>query len=219
MEAMSVFDAVKKLFAPDLVKNQPVEWLIVGLGNPGGRYALTRHNVGYRGVDRLLAGKTLEKLSGMPALGARMDLPVSAEGHGGNDPSLKGAIMVLRSTTFMNLSGEAVGAVASKWNVPAERIIVLHDELDLPAGTVRLKKGGNENGHNGLKSISEHLGTRDYVRVRMGIGRPPKGTAVPDYVLGQPEEDLTAMIALAAKAALLIVTDGLTKAQNTIHSR
>lgn len=119
--------------------------------------------------------------------------------------------------TYMNLSGEAVAPLARKFNIPPERVIVLHDELDLPAGTTRVKLGGNENGHNGLKSITQHLGTRDYIRVRIGIGRPLAGTAVPDWVLSDisGEEDLAA----AAEAARLVVDKGLAQAQNVIHAR
>ena len=94
---------------------------------------------------------------------------------------------------------------------------MVHDELDLPAGKVRVKLGGNENGHNGLKSITEHLGTRDYVRVRIGIGRPPAGTSVPDWVLSPVSGEEA--IATASEAARLVVTEGLAKAQNVIHAR
>ena len=114
--------------------------------------------------------------------------------------------------------GEAVGPLAKELGVTPERIIVVHDELDLPAGKVRVKLGGNENGHNGLKSITEHLGTRDYLRVRMGIGRPPQGMAVPDWVLSPIDGDISGQVALAAKAVQLIVSEGLAKAQNVIHA-
>lgn len=122
----------------------------------------------------------------------------------------------LKPQTYMNLSGEAVAPLVRRYGLAPQRVIVLHDELDLPAGKVRVKMGGNENGHNGLKSITEHLGTRDYIRVRIGIGRPPAGVPVPDWVLGpiSGEED----IATAARAAHLVITDGLAKAQNVIHA-
>lgn len=164
----------------------PPQWLIVGLGNPGTRYADTRHNVGYMVVDAL--GK------------------------------VEGAA-VMKPSTFMNSSGEDVAPRARALGVPPERIIVVHDELDLPAGAVKLKQGGNENGHNGLKSLTEHLGTRDYLRVRVGIGRPPKGIAVPDYVLSPVEGDIVGQVALAAEAVRLVVDKGLAKAQNEIHAR
>lgn len=122
-----------------------------------------------------------------------------------------------KPTTFMNTSGEGVGPLAVMLGVPPERVVVMHDELDLPVGKVRVKLGGNENGHNGLKSITEHIGTRDYVRVRIGIGRPPAGVAVPDWVLGPVSGD--ERIDLAAEAARLVVAEGLAKAQNVIHAR
>lgn len=186
------------------------DWIILGLGNPGPKYASTRHNVGYMAVDDLLAadGDLLEPVPGVKALAAQLRI-------GEQD------VLVLRSATFMNLSGEAVAPLAQQLGVPAERIIVIHDELDLPTGTVRVKLGGNENGHNGLKSCSELLGTRNYLRVRIGISRPPKGMAVPDYVLSPVEggAELDAAVATAAEAARMIVEQGLDKTQNEIHAR
>ena len=120
---------------------------------------------------------------------------------------------MLRSTTYMNLSGEALAGL----DVRAEKIIAIHDELDLPVGTVRVKKGGNENGHNGLKSMTGHLGPRDYLRVRIGIARPPQGVSVTDHVLGPVDGGEN--ISLAAEATRLIIEQGLSKAQNVIHSR
>ncbi|QNE89241.1 aminoacyl-tRNA hydrolase [Corynebacterium incognita] len=186
------------------------EWLIVGLGNPGPKYAATRHNVGYMAIDDLLAatGDVLTPVKGVKAQVAPLQLGDAA-------------VLAVRSTTFMNLSGEAVGALAAALDIPAERIIVLHDELDLPAHKTRIKLGGNENGHNGLKSMSEHLGTRDYLRVRMGIGRPQDGQPIVDWVLGGVDSGpgFDEAIATAVEAARLVVTDGLAKAQNLIHSR
>ena len=175
------------------------EWLVVGLGNPGAKYAATRHNVGYMALDEL-AGE-LAPVPGVKAL-----------------VKVRDRVAYARSTTYMNTTGEAVGPLAAQLGVAPERIIVVHDELDLPAGKVRVKLGGNENGHNGLKSITEHLGTRDYLRVRMGIGRPPKGMAVPDWVLSPIDGDISGQVALAAKAVRLIVSEGLEKAQNVIHA-
>ena len=175
------------------------EWLVVGLGNPGVKYAATRHNVGYMALDEL-AGE-LAPVPGVKAL-----------------VQVRDGVAYARSTTYMNTTGEAVGPLAKQLGVAPERIIVVHDELDLPAGKVRVKLGGNENGHNGLKSITEHLGTRDYLRVRMGIGRPPQGMAVPDWVLSPIDGDISGQVTLAAKAVQLIVSEGVAKAQNVIHA-
>ncbi|MCQ9352621.1 aminoacyl-tRNA hydrolase [Corynebacterium sp. 153RC1] len=179
------------------------QWLIVGLGNPGEKYAQTRHNVGYWATDAM---RTLEwqPVSGTKALVVRKTI--------GEVP-----VALVRSTTFMNNSGEAVAALARKWNIPASNIVVLHDELDIPAGTVRVKAGGNENGHNGLKSTSAELGTRDYVRIKMGIGRPPKGEPIIDWVLGEIPHDAT-LVARSVEAANIVVTEGLQRAQHVIHS-
>ena len=186
------------------------EWLVVGLGNPGAKYAATRHNVGYMAIDDLLAagGDVLEPVRGMDVQAA----PLNWEGH---------KVLAVRSGTFMNLSGDPVAPLAQQLGIAPDHVIVLHDELDLPANKVRLKQGGNENGHNGLKSLTERLGTRDYLRVRIGIARPPKGASIPDYVLGPVDAGagFDAAIAAAAESARLIVTEGLGKAQNQIHSR
>lgn len=186
------------------------EWLVVGLGNPGAKYAATRHNVGYMAIDDLLAagGDVLEPVRGMDVQAA----PLNWEGH---------KVLAVRSGTYMNLSGDPVAPLAQQLGIAPDHVIVLHDELDLPANKVRLKQGGNENGHNGLKSLTERLGTRDYLRVRIGIARPPKGSSIPDYVLGPVDAGagFDAAIATAAESARLIVTEGLSKAQNQIHSR
>lgn len=184
----------------DLAADLAADWLVVGLGNPGDKYAATRHNVGYMALDEL--GAQLKPARGFKAL-----------------VDVQNSTAYVRSTTYMNTSGEAVGPLAAKLGIPPERIIVIHDELDLPAGKVRVKLGGNENGHNGLKSITEALGTRNYLRVRVGIGRPPQGTAVTDWVLGPVEEDIAAQLKLAAEAVQLLIDDSLQAAQNTIHAR
>ena len=188
-----VFGFLRRKRAPELT----ADWLVVGLGNPGAKYAATRHNVGYMVLDEL-AGE-LAPLPGVKAHVAVVD-----------------GVAYARSTTYMNTSGEAVGPLAAKLGVAPERIIVIHDELDLPAGKVRVKLGGNENGHNGLKSITQALGTRDYLRVRVGIGRPPAGTPVPEWVLA-PVDEVPAET--AAEAVRLLIDGGLTHAQNIIHAK
>ncbi|WP_407924153.1 aminoacyl-tRNA hydrolase [Corynebacterium occultum] len=186
------------------------EWLVLGLGNPGSKYAATRHNVGYMAMDDLLAaeGAVLSPLKGTKAEVTQVEW----EGK---------KVLLVRSTTYMNHSGQAVAPLCEKFGISPDRVVLIHDELDLPDGKVRVKLGGNENGHNGLKSTSSELGTRDYLRVRIGISRPPKGTPVPDYVLApvDPGPGLDAAIATAADAARLLVTQGLQRAQNLIHAR
>lgn len=186
------------------------QWLVIGLGNPGAKYAATRHNVGYMAIDDLLAvdGELLAPLAGFKAEVAQVDW----DGQ---------QVLLVRSTTFMNLSGEAVGPLCQRFGIAPDHVVAIHDELDLPTGKLRVRLGGNENGHNGLKSTSEQLGTRDYLRVRIGISRPPKGMSVPDYVLGPVEAsaDLDAAIDTAARAARLLVTEGLAKTQNQMHTK
>ncbi|WPF67248.1 MULTISPECIES: aminoacyl-tRNA hydrolase [unclassified Corynebacterium] len=185
-----------------------VQWLIIGLGNPGPRYQNTPHNVGYLALDALRGSTPLLPCAGVPVTACRSTIDAVP-------------VALLRSTTYMNESGQAVAPLASALGIPPERIVVLHDELDLPTGTTRLRQGGAENGHNGLKSISAELGTRDYLRVRMGISRPPKGTPVVDYVLGEMADtpELRSGVEHAADAARLIVSQGLARAQNEIHRR
>lgn len=179
-----------------------IDWLVVGLGNPGTEYERTRHNVGYLVVDALAKS-----------------LPVIA----GRDYSfaVKDGVAYGRAHTYMNESGKAIAPLAARYNLPPERIVIVHDELDLPPGKVRLKQGGNENGHNGLKSLTQELGTRDYVRVRIGIGRPPKasGITIPDWVLAEFASNPADAVALAADAVRAITSTGLAQAQNDIHPR
>lgn len=208
---------MQRIFTPKKAFNQPhtetavhrptPEWIVIGLGNPGNTYSRNRHNVGYMAVDALLEGTPLTQRRGLPVEEARLKIG-------------QHEIAVLRSTTYMNNSGEAIAPIAEEYGIAADHIIILHDELDLPHGTVRIKKGGNENGHNGLKSSSALLNTRDYLRIRMGISRPPKGMSVPDYVLGDVEHDeaLDTMIARSAEAVRLVVSAGIAQAQHTIHS-
>lgn len=186
------------------------DWIVVGLGNPGVKYAATRHNVGYMAIDDLLAetGDVLHPVKGHKVLATTVDIA----GH---------TVVIARATTFMNLSGEGIAPVAQRLGVSPEHIIVVHDELDLPENKIRLKLGGNENGHNGLKSLTQHLGTRDYLRVRIGVGRPERGSSIPDYVLGPVNTGpgFDDAIALAALGVKEIISSGLNKAQNTIHSK
>ncbi len=146
-------------------------WLLVGLGNPGSKYAGNRHNVGFMAVDSIVAqhgiGPFKSKYGGQLAEGRIGDQKVA----------------LLKPETFMNESGRSVGAAAKFYKIPPDHIIVFHDELDLLASKIRVKKGGGNAGHNGLRSIDAHLGTPDYIRVRLGIGHPGDKDRVHGYVL------------------------------------
>jgi PTH1 family peptidyl-tRNA hydrolase len=184
--------------------------LIVGLGNPGPGYANTRHNVGYRVVD-VLAGR----MSGSFGRHRRANAE-TVEGR------LVGHRVVLaKSRTYMNLSGSPVAALAAFYKIPVAGVIAVHDDLDLPLGVLRLKAGGGDGGHNGLKSMRGSLGSGDFQRVRVGIDRPPGRMDPADYVLkpfsaGQQPEVAVA-IERAADAVECLLTDGLGGAQNLFN--
>lgn len=201
------------------LKDGEIPWLIIGLGNPGAKYEATRHNIGYMAVDQLLDDIAVKNICAT-FLTPADDVQAQVFSIRLEDQP----VIVARANGYMNLSGEAIGRIAKKFNIPADRIVVIHDELDLKPGQVRIKVGGGENGHNGLKSTTEHLGTRDYVRIRMGIGRPSQGIGVVDHVLAPFSEDecetwLPAAVDNAAQGAFLIATQSLAKAQNSVHSK
>lgn len=184
--------------------------LVVGLGNPGPEYERTRHNVGFLVADVLaerVGGRfAVHKKSGADLLQARLD---------GRQ------ILIAKPRTYMNLSGRPVAALAKFFSVPVDQVIVVHDELDLPFGTIRLKQGGGEGGHNGLRSISQALTTKDYLRTRIGIGRPPGRQDPADYVLkpfAAPErKEVPVIVEQAADAVELLLKVGLETAQNSLH--
>jgi PTH1 family peptidyl-tRNA hydrolase len=187
-------------------------WLVVGLGNPGSGYAGNRHNIGFM-VVRLLAGRVGARL-------ARHRRAVAEVGEG--RLGIGGPRLVLaRPLTFMNLSGGPVAGLANFYKVPLERIVVVHDELDIPFTQLRVKRGGGEGGHNGLRSISQSLGSREYARVRFGIGRPPGRMDPADYVLTDfsavERKELEFMVDRAADATESIVTDGVERTQNLVN--
>jgi peptidyl-tRNA hydrolase, PTH1 family len=185
-------------------------WLVAGLGNPGPQYAGNRHNCGFMTVD-VLAGRmgarfTRERTRAMVAAGR-----------------LAGAAVTLaKPLSFMNLSGGPVAAVRAYYKIPVERIVVVHDELDLPFGVLRVKQGGGDGGHNGLRSVTAALGTRDYLRVRVGIGRPPGRMDPADYVLRDfsPAERklLPEVLERSADAVESLVERGLAPTQNEFHA-
>lgn len=183
--------------------NAPV--LIVGLGNPGKRYERTRHNIGFAVADEL-ASRALP----MPAafsLHKRTGAMVAETRLGVRDSQRR--VILAKPNTYMNESGRAVAGLVQYFSVQAEDVIVMHDELDLDLGQVRVKRGGGENGHNGLRSTSKSLGTKDYQRIRVGIGRPPGRMAPADYVLApfgaKKATDVAIAAADAADAAELMV--------------
>ncbi len=190
----------------------PSVHLVAGLGNPGPAYAPTRHNVGFWAVDDLAS-----------RLGARFTIARGqrAEVATGQLPG-EHRLVLVKPTTYMNDSGIAVAAVARFHKILPADVIVIHDELDLEPTRLRLKLGGGDNGHNGLKSIRAHLGTGDFHRVRVGIGRPPGRQPAADYVLSRMLlADLDAMrldAAVAADAVETLVTEGLVVAQNRFNN-
>src|SRR5579862_1716470 len=185
-------------------------WLVFGLGNPGPEYASTRHNAGQM-VIALLAERMGARFK---AHRSRCDI---AEGRLAGQP-----VTAARPRSYMNLSGGPVAALAGFYKLPAERIVVVHDELDVPFGTVRLKLGGGDNGHNGLRSITTSLGTRDYYRVRFGIGRPPGRMDPAAFVLRDftpvERKELPFALDRCADATEALITKGLAEAQNTYHA-
>lgn len=171
--------------------------LFVGLGNPGSAYEMTRHNIGFRVVDRLVSD-----------LGAKDISKISFHGK----LFRHGTLFFLKPTTFMNLSGKSVVAVKQFFKIEREKIVVIHDDIDLPFGAVRFKRGGGSGGHNGLKSIDEAIG-REYIRVRIGVGKPEYRTQVSDYVL-QPfvpeeEESVETLVSYVARVCQKIPTSSL----------
>ncbi|MCY7373205.1 MAG: aminoacyl-tRNA hydrolase [Spirochaetaceae bacterium] len=185
-------------------------WLVVGLGNPGPAYAGNRHNVGYLVVD-LLA----ERMSGrFKAHRSRAEI---VEGRLGGQ-----RVVLAKPRSFMNDSGGPVSALLDFFKVPMERLVVVHDELDLPYGGLRLKMGGGDNGHNGLKSIRRSLGSGEFNRLRFGIGRPPGRMDAAAYVLrdfsSTERKDLAVQVDRSADAVEALVLQGLEPAQNTFNT-
>ena len=187
-------------------------WLVVGLGNPGKEYAGNRHNVGFMVAD-LLASRVGAKFG--RAKRAHAEVAEGRLGFGG--PKL----VLLKPLTYMNLSGAPVVSVAQFFKVPVSNVIAVHDELDVPFGQVRAKRGGGEGGHNGLRSMSKSLSSKEYARVRFGIGRPPGRQDPADYVLsdfsGAERKELEFLVDRAADVVEAIVLEGVEWAQNKYH--
>jgi peptidyl-tRNA hydrolase, PTH1 family len=184
-------------------------FLVVGLGNPGPAYRGNRHNVGFMVLD-LLAGRVGGRFK---AHKGRADV---IEARLGPLPAPR--VVLAKPKSYMNESGGPVASMRDFYKVAPEQLVVVHDELDLPYGALRLKRGGGDNGHNGLRSITKSLGTREYLRVRFGIGRPPGRMDPADYVLrdfaAAERKDLEFEVDRAADAVEALVRDGLEAAQN-----
>lgn len=187
--------------------------IVIGLGNPGPTYAGHRHNIGHRVAD-VVAGRLGNQFRRHRA-GADV-----AEGRiGPLGDSVPVAVAKLHC--YMNLSGKPTAALLRFYRTPIDRLIVIHDDIDLPFGTIRLKRGGGEGGHNGLRSISAAVGSRDYLRIRIGIDRPPGRMQAADYVLrnfsAAEQREVPVVAEQAADALEMLVRQGLTAAQNQLH--
>src|SRR5439155_10753 len=197
------------------VDSGSLPWLVVGLGNPGPEYARHRHNVGFMVAD-VLAGRLGSRFGRHRKARAEV-----AEARLGVGVDALRAVLA-KPLMYMNLSGGPVAGLAQFYKVPVDRILAVHDDLDLPYGTLRLKVGGGEGGHNGLRSMSRSLGSKEYVRARFGIGRPPGRQDPADYVLtdfsAAERKELEYLVDRTADAVEAVLATGLEAAQNTYHA-
>ena len=188
-------------------KKLPVSWLVVGLGNPGAQYENTRHNVGFLVADEL---------------GDRGNFPIQRLKHHAltNTAAIGGqGVLVMKPVTYMNLSGEAVGEAARFYKLPPSHVLVISDDVDLPLGRLRIRKGGSAGGHNGLKSIIQHLGTDQFPRLRVGVGGKPHpdydmADWVPSELTGEDKKVMDEAVKRAAGAVEAILKEGIDKAMN-----
>ncbi len=185
-------------------------WLVCGLGNPGEKYAGTRHNIGFMVADEI-ADRTRAGAFASKFKGEFVSTNLGTERCG-----------LLKPLTYMNVSGDAVQPAAAFFKVPPEQVIVIHDDLDLPLGELKLKKGGGHGGHNGLRSITQRMGP-EFVRVRAGIGRPDGKRDVSNFVLGNFQgaetEEAQILVKRCADAVEMVIKDGLLAAQQTFHTK
>ena len=186
-------------------------WLIVGLGNPGAEYAHNRHNVGQMVLDELASRIG----SGFKSHKSRAQVLEGRLGIGGP------RVVLAKPLSYMNVSGGPVSALCRFYDIEPGHVIAVHDEIDIPFNTVKLKLGGGEGGHNGLRDVSKALATKEYLRVRVGVGRPPGRMDTADFVLkdfsGSEKTELPFLIDTAADAAEALVRDGLLAAQQQFH--
>ncbi len=190
-------------------------WLVVGLGNPGPAYAGHRHNVGY------LVADVLAERMGSSFRAHKSGRAEVVEGRFGPPGTDVPRVVLARPRSYMNESGGVVSTLAKFYKVPAERIVAVHDELDIPFGALRIKLGGGDNGHNGLRSVRTSLGTGDFYRVRLGIGRPPGRQDVADFVLSDyssaERKELPVLVVEAADAVESLVGEGLERTQQRFN--
>lgn len=202
----ALFNLIKKSQAPENNGEVDASYLIVGLGNPGREYRNTRHNIGFLAIDAL--AKSLNV-----TLGKVQSKALVGQGKIGSNK-----VILVKPQTYMNLSGQAVSGLLNFYKISAENLIVIHDDIDLPFGTIRIRPGGGSAGQRGVKSIIEKVGTQEFARMRLGVGRPPGQMEAAAYVL-QPftkedEEFLVNLLAKAAEAANEFVNNGLNAAMN-----
>lgn len=191
-------------------KSGGIQWLIVGLGNPGEKYARTRHNLGFLALD-LLAERQKLKINRI-----KYKALVAETEFGG------ARCLLMKPQTYMNLSGESVGEAARFYKIPADHVVVISDDISLPVGKLRIRTGGSAGGHNGLKNIIQHLGTDQFPRIKVGVGAPGQaGYDVVDWVIGRPlgEDQKVLMEALdrAGDAAEVLISQGSDRAMNRFN--
>ena len=190
-------------------KNSAVDWLVVGLGNPGQKYANTRHNMGFLTVD-LLAEQQGVKLNKVKFKSAYQVLTFAGA-----------KCLVMKPQTYMNLSGEAVREAAQFYKAPADHVLVIYDDVSLPVGKIRVRPSGSAGGHNGIKNIIAHLGTQEFPRIKIGTGAPGEGGDMIDWVIGQPSQAerkiLLESFERAIEAAACIIASGCQKAMNDFN--
>ena len=195
---------------------QPDVWLVVGLGNPGPSYAGHRHNIGYLVVDELA------RRMGSPFRAHKTGRADVVEGRLGAPGAPAPRVVLAKSRSYMNEVGGPIKALATFYKVGPERIVVIHDELDIDFGQLRVKRGGGDNGHNGLKSLRSSFGSGEFFRVRAGIGRPPGRQEVADFVLSNystvERKELPFEVDRAADAVESLIADGLEKTQQRFNS-
>lgn len=214
--------AIKRLFGNFRLSRHPgkkseaesrisIQWVVAGLGNPGEQYSRARHNAGFMTIDRIAKAKDA-------ASSRRRFKGVTAEVGLAGKPAI-----LVKPQTFYNLSGECISALLGYFKIDPAHLIVVHDELDLEAGRLRIKQGGGDAGNRGVRSIAQSLGTTDFIRVRIGIGRPPENEADQDYLLrpmtAAERQALTATLERAASAVEAIAEHGLEAAMNRYNQR